>query len=129
MISEKNSFGAVTDFAFAICMENHNALVNEYLELLGLLNKTNKLPNEKTILRYIIEKDQNMNTLIYFSVNSDKKLLMFVLNSKRKWIAAGSTKFFDLEQHYIEYLNNPIKQNYKSILETLILATDLIFTQ
>lgn len=103
-------------------MENQYVLINEYFELLQLLNKTNKLPDEKTKAYFKIQTiNESSEKNLYFMISHNQKILVCRKIRAGTWI--GST--FTGLNHLEEFLSDALNSEFLEPLDHLELSVRL----
>lgn len=83
-------------------------IVKEYFDLRNLLNKSNKLPDEKTKFRFEIMRIELSEYRFYAIVEGrfeEYKVVLCFRDRSRLWAGAGFTPFQNLEDYCASELN------------------------
>lgn len=75
----------------------------QYFDLVNLLNSSNKIKNEKTSIKFYLDKE---STSLVATVNGYSKLTLCTLGSnKTRWFASKNTKYYELEKYLAKCIN------------------------
>jgi hypothetical protein len=83
-------------------------IVQEYFQLIVLLNRTNKLPDEKTKLHFTIIKKKDEELLFAYLIHPGPKQLLCHKSGKYKWVSSGFTQQIYFERYCAEFLDKHV---------------------
>ena len=84
-------------------------IVKEYFELQGYLNRANKLSNQKTEIKFILEQGELFEYRAYavsFGAHEVHKLAVAERTRAKMWERTGNTRFLNLEEFCAHFLND-----------------------
>ena len=88
----------------------------EYLELIKLLNKTNKLKNEMTQVTFFVDDTNKQHLKLYAALSADQKILLCERIGNRYWSACRLTQFSKLEDFLAENVINYSFENFTNLI-------------
>lgn len=75
-----------------------NQIKSEYLELLTLLNKSNKVKNETTQLIFFVDDTDKTHLKLFAAISNNQKILMCE-RKQSGWMSSAFTQFTQLENY------------------------------
>ncbi len=93
----------------------------EYFELVVKLNRSNKLKNEKSNLRFkIIEPEAEQDSHLYAVLSGDKKIAISIKKLTTFWKTTGFSGQYELEKFVTQILNENLQVGKKDYTELIL---------